>query len=87
MKKIGLIGGLSWVSTAEYYRRLNIGLQLGAGIRRALGPGYLSFNLLFGMGFLDFYKWADKNDRPEGYKAYRDRNLSFQFGYTYPLPE
>ena len=23
MKKIGLIGGLSWVSTAEYYRRLN----------------------------------------------------------------
>jgi aspartate racemase len=23
MKKIGLIGGLSWVSTAEYYKRLN----------------------------------------------------------------
>lgn len=23
MRKIGLIGGLSWVSTAEYYRRLN----------------------------------------------------------------
>lgn len=23
MKKIGLIGGLSWVSTADYYRRLN----------------------------------------------------------------
>lgn len=23
MKKIGLIGGLSWVSTAEYYRRIN----------------------------------------------------------------
>ena len=23
MKKIGVIGGLSWVSTAEYYRRLN----------------------------------------------------------------
>jgi aspartate racemase len=23
MKKIGLLGGLSWVSTAEYYRRLN----------------------------------------------------------------
>ncbi len=23
MKKIGLIGGLSWVSTSEYYRRLN----------------------------------------------------------------
>src|SRR5690606_33995348 len=23
MKKIGMIGGLSWVSTAEYYRRVN----------------------------------------------------------------
>jgi len=23
MQKIGLLGGLSWVSTAEYYRRLN----------------------------------------------------------------
>src|SRR5690554_2548147 len=23
MKKIGLIGGLSWVSTAEYYKRIN----------------------------------------------------------------
>ena len=23
MKKIGVIGGLSWVSSAEYYRRLN----------------------------------------------------------------
>jgi len=23
MQKIGLIGGLSWVSTADYYRRLN----------------------------------------------------------------
>lgn len=24
MKKIGIIGGLSWVSTADYYRRLNL---------------------------------------------------------------
>ncbi len=23
MKKIGMIGGLSWLSTAEYYRLLN----------------------------------------------------------------
>jgi len=27
MKKIGLIGGLSWVSTADYYRRLNEMMQ------------------------------------------------------------
>lgn len=31
MKKIGLIGGLSWVSTAEYYKRLNEMTQAAAG--------------------------------------------------------
>ena len=31
MKKIGLLGGLSWVSTAEYYRRLNEIMQLRLG--------------------------------------------------------
>jgi len=31
MKKIGLIGGLSWVSTADYYRRLNQITQNTAG--------------------------------------------------------
>lgn len=31
MKKIGLIGGLSWVSTAEYYKRINEIMQEVAG--------------------------------------------------------
>lgn len=31
MKKIGLIGGLSWVSTAEYYKRINEITQVIAG--------------------------------------------------------
>lgn len=31
MKKIGLIGGLSWVSTAEYYKRLNVIMQSRLG--------------------------------------------------------
>jgi len=31
MKKIGLLGGLSWVSTAEYYQRLNILMQSELG--------------------------------------------------------
>lgn len=31
MKKIGMIGGLSWVSTAEYYRRTNEIMQQAAG--------------------------------------------------------
>lgn len=36
MKKIGLIGGLSWVSTAEYYRRLNqIAQEILGGVHSA----------------------------------------------------
>lgn len=31
MQKIGMIGGLSWVSTAEYYRRVNESMQQKAG--------------------------------------------------------
>ena len=31
MQKIGLLGGLSWVSTAEYYRRLNELMQVRLG--------------------------------------------------------
>ncbi|WP_289033206.1 amino acid racemase [uncultured Roseibium sp.] len=31
MKKIGMIGGLSWVSTAEYYKRVNEITQMTAG--------------------------------------------------------
>lgn len=36
MKKIGLIGGLSWVSTAEYYKRINeITQSLAGGVTSA----------------------------------------------------
>lgn len=36
MKKIGLIGGLSWVSTAEYYKRINeITQQVAGGVTSA----------------------------------------------------
>ncbi len=31
MRKIGLLGGSSWVSTAEYYRRLNESMQRRLG--------------------------------------------------------
>lgn len=36
MKKIGLIGGLSWVSTAEYYKRINeIAQEVRGGVTSA----------------------------------------------------
>ena len=39
LRKIGLVGGLSWVSTAEYYRLIN------EGVRKTLG-GYNSAHIL-----------------------------------------
>ncbi|MEM8862216.1 MAG: aspartate/glutamate racemase family protein, partial [Chloroflexota bacterium] len=39
LKKIGLVGGLSWISTAEYYRLIN------EGVRHYLG-GYNSAHIL-----------------------------------------
>ena len=39
MRKIGLIGGMSWVSTESYYRRIN------SEVQRKLG-GYNSAHLL-----------------------------------------
>lgn len=36
MKKIGMIGGLSWISTAEYYKRANeIAQSIGGGVTSA----------------------------------------------------
>ena len=73
----------------EDYRRLDFGMNIGAGVRYGLGPGWMMFNVLFGMGFLDFYKWKDDqwNDisKPDGYKPYLHRNVSFTVGYTVPL--
>jgi aspartate racemase len=35
MKQIGLVGGLGWISTAEYYRLLNVGVRDELGGHRA----------------------------------------------------
>ena len=74
--------GDDWIFDTKDWRRLNAGLQIGAGIRRALGPGFISFNATFGYGFCDFRKWDNKDDRPNGYKAFRDMNIAFLFGYA-----
>ncbi len=35
MRKIGLIGGLSWYSTRTYYEQINRGVQARAGMETA----------------------------------------------------
>ena len=77
--------GDDWILDTKDFRRLNLGMQVGAGLRRELGPGYITLALLYGMGFFDFYKWENKDDKPDGYKPSNDRNININVGYTYRI--
>jgi aspartate racemase len=47
MRKLGLIGGMSWASTERYYRRINIGIQ------RRVGPSCSAPLLIESLNFCD----------------------------------
>jgi len=65
-------------------RRTDFGMYLGAGVQKDMGPGTLVFNFRFGLGFLDIYKF-DGNDKPEGYKPFRNRTVALTFAYLFAL--
>ena len=65
-------------------RRMDIGLNIGGGVQRQLGPGVLFLDLRFGMGFLDSNKFPDDN-KPDGYKAFCNRSLNLSVGYIFNL--
>jgi aspartate racemase len=48
MKTLGLIGGTSWESSAEYYRLIN------RGVRDALGPTHSAQMMLWSFNFAEF---------------------------------
>jgi aspartate racemase len=50
MKTIGIIGGINWVSTLEYYRLIN------EMVRDQLGPLYSAPILLYSIAFAEFSK-------------------------------
>ncbi|RED26520.1 aspartate racemase [Flavobacterium cutihirudinis] len=56
MKKIGLIGGISWVSTADYYRLIN------EGINERMGGLNFSECLVYSFNYADIKKNNDAND-------------------------
>ncbi len=70
-------------------RRTDIGMYLGGGIGKKLGPGQLKLDLRFGFGMRDLNKFDNKeaknNARDNGYKAYRSMNASFTLTYLYAL--
>jgi len=83
--------GDDWYLTKEDYRRCDFGMYYGIGAQRKLGPGNISFDFRFGHGFIDTYNWSGVDDegneyeKPEGYKPYKNRNISLSFGYSIPL--
>lgn len=68
----------------DYNRRMDIGLNVGGGVQRQLGPGKLVLDLRFGMGFLDFNKFPDDN-KPDGYKSFLNRSLNLSLAYIFNL--
>jgi len=56
MKKLGLIGGISWVSTAEYYKLIN------EGINAKLGELNFAECIIYSFNYNDIKKNNDSND-------------------------
>lgn len=56
MKKIGLIGGISWVSTSDYYTLIN------KGINEKLGGLNFSECLIYSFNYADIKRNNDAND-------------------------
>ncbi|HSD06168.1 aspartate/glutamate racemase family protein [Flavobacterium sp.] len=56
MKKLGLIGGISWVSTADYYRFIN------EGINEKLGGVNFAECMIYSFNYNDIKKNNENND-------------------------
>ncbi len=56
MKTLGLIGGISWVSTADYYKLIN------QGINEQLGGLNFSQCIIYSFNYADIKKNNDNND-------------------------
>ncbi|MGZ4117168.1 MAG: aspartate/glutamate racemase family protein [Bacteroidia bacterium] len=56
MKKIGLIGGISWVSTADYYKYINL------GINERLGDLNFAECMIYSFNYADIKNNNDAND-------------------------
>jgi hypothetical protein len=75
----------TWYLTKEYYRRCDLGMNFGVGAQRELGKGLISVDFRFGLGFLDFNKFPDDEDKPNDYKPYKNRNMALSVAYTFPV--
>jgi aspartate racemase len=56
MKTIGLIGGMTWLSTADYYRWIN------AGVQERLGGSHSAECILYSVDFDLFERLQEQGD-------------------------
>jgi aspartate racemase len=62
MKKLGLIGGISWVSTADYYRFIN------EGVNKELGGVNFAECMIYSFNYNDIKRNNDNNDWESTFK-------------------
>jgi aspartate/glutamate racemase len=74
MKTIGLIGGLSWESTATYYAEIN------RGVRDALGGLHSASLVLHSFDFADIQALQNPQGWPEAGKRLAEAGLNLQKG-------
>lgn len=74
MKTIGLIGGISWVSTADYYKLIN------QGVNERLGGLNFSQCLIYSFNYADIKKNNDNNDWDKTFQMLSEAGLHLKSG-------
>ena len=66
-------------------KHLTLVYIFGGGVQKQLGPGKLAFDLRFGLGLIDTHQFPEGQTKPNGYKPYKNRNISMTFAYMFEM--
>lgn len=72
MQTLGLIGGISWVSTVDYYKLIN------QGINDKLGGLNFSQCIIYSFNYADIKKNNDANDWEKTFQMLSKAAIKFQ---------
>ena len=76
----------------EKFSVFDYGFYFGGGVSTKLGPGYLGIDIRYGLGMVDFHRDAYFDTKignttthyvPDGYEAFKNRNLSIALTYMF----
>lgn len=74
MKTLGLIGGMSWESSSEYYKLINLAVQ------KKLGGFHSCQSLLYSVDFAEIERWQHTDDKPKLENAMKEATLILERG-------